>query len=503
MNQTDRIFLLGFMAGCSLSLARAQSISDCEGAITLCGDLYTETDASFNSGAIQEFTGICNQNLEQSSVWYSFTVQEDGLLSFILDPLNPMDDYDWGLFDITTGGCEGIGTAFYSPEVGCNSYGVAPPEPNGATGISTTNGGTGSSNGPGNFNGPPFNADLPVQAGETYALVVMNWTNSLEGYEIDFGQSTASLYDDSPPLIDSVQVVDCELTSFDVFLDEYVNFLTVTAEDFELVGPTGSVFSFSSVVGLAGVNGYNERLRLTLDGAIDMSGSYTLHITDAAGSIADACGNLGEGFAEVVLTVLDPPLGWDELEVLLCPDDAASLSVNSVVQQPENTAYTYIWAYDLAGAPTIGTGPGIETMGDGVYDVTISTSPPCYSASGSFHVITEECSLTIPNVITPANGDALNNAFLVDGLDQYPGSKVHIYNRWGEMVYTSENFGATAGWDPTSDQASEGTYYYILRILRGQDEVSVIDAAGETLYPADGNPYLELNGSFALMRQKR
>ena len=333
----------------------------------------------------------------------------------------------------------------------------------------------------------------------------MNWTNSLEGYEIDFSQSTASLYDDSPPLIDSVQVVDCELTSFDVFLDEYVNFLTVTAEDFELVGPTGSVFSFSSVVGLAGVNGYNERLRLTLDGAIDMSGSYTLHITDAAGSIADACGNLGEGFAEVELTVLDPPLGWDELEVLLCPDDAASLSVNSVVQQPENTAYTYIWAYDLAGAPTIGTGPGIETMGDGVYDVTISTSPPCYSASGSFHVITEECSLslTIPNVITPANGDALNNAFLVDGLDQYPGSKVHIYNRWGEMVYTSENFGATAGWDPTSDQASEGTYYYILRILRGQDEVSVIDAAGETLYPADGNPYLELNGSFALMRQKR
>jgi gliding motility-associated-like protein len=503
VNQIDRIFLLGFMAGCSLSLARAQSISDCEGAITLCGDLYTETDASFNSGAIQEFTGICNQNLEQSSVWYSFTVQEDGLLSFILDPLNPMDDYDWGLFDITTGGCEGIGTALLSPEVGCNSYGVAPPEPNGATGISTTNGGTGSSNGPGNFNGPPFNADLPVQAGETYALVVMNWTNSLEGYEIDFGQSTASLYDDSPPLIDSVQVVDCELTSFDVFLDEYVNFLTVTAEDFELVGPTGSVFSFSSVVGLAGVNGYNEILRLTLDGAIDMSGSYTLHITDAAGSIADACGNLGEGFAEVELTVLDPPLGWDELEVLLCPDDAASLSVNSVVQQPENTAYTYIWAYDLAGAPTIGTGPGIETMGDGVYDVTISTSPPCYSASGSFHVITEECSLTIPNVITPANGDALNNAFLVDGLDQYPGSKVHIYNRWGEMVYTSENFGATAGWDPTSDQASEGTYYYILRILRGQDEVSVIDAAGETLYPADGNPYLELNGSFALMRQKR
>ena len=170
-----------------------------------------------------EYTGICNQNLEQSSVWYTFTVQEDGLLSFIIDPLNPMDDYDWGLFDITSGGCEGIGSQLLSPEVGCNSYGVAPPEPNGATGISTANGGTGSSNGPGNFNGPPFNADLPVEAGETYALVVMNWTNSLEGYAIDFGQSTASLYDEAAPSIDSVEVMNCENTTLLVFLSEFVD----------------------------------------------------------------------------------------------------------------------------------------------------------------------------------------------------------------------------------------------------------------------------------------
>ena len=33
-----------------------QSISDCEGAITLCGDFYTETEASFNTGAVYEYT---------------------------------------------------------------------------------------------------------------------------------------------------------------------------------------------------------------------------------------------------------------------------------------------------------------------------------------------------------------------------------------------------------------------------------------------------------------
>lgn len=487
----------------SFGALRAQSISDCEGAITLCGDLYTETEASFNTGAVYEFTGICNGNLEQSSVWYTFTVQESGLLSFVLNPLNPMDDYDWGLFDITTGGCEGIGSAFLSPEVGCNSFGLAPPEPNGPTGISSANGGTGNSNGPGNFNGPPFNADLPVEAGETYALVVMNWTNSLDGYEIDFGQSTASLYDDSPPIIDSIAVVDCEVTTLDVYLDEAVDFATVAVADFELQGPSGAVFGFQNVVGLNTVNGFNQVLRLTIDGTVSVSGTYTLFITNVAGSISDACGNLGEGSDDVELTVLEPPLGWDVVDVLLCPDDVANLSVESVVAQPINTSYTYVWAYDLAGAPIVGTGPGLESLGDGYYEVVISTAPPCYSATGAFEVITEECSLTIPNVITPGNGDALNDAFLVDGLDQYPGSTVRIYNRWGTLLYSSEDFGATAGWGPTADEASEGTYYYVLRVLRGDDDVAVDGINGETAYPANGSPFLELHGAFTVLRAKR
>ena len=106
MNQWYNRLVLAFIGALLLmnpQVSFGQSISDCEGAITLCGDFYTETEASFNTGAVYEYTGICNQSLEQSSVWYTFTVQADGLLSFIIDPLNPMDDYDWGLFDITSG----------------------------------------------------------------------------------------------------------------------------------------------------------------------------------------------------------------------------------------------------------------------------------------------------------------------------------------------------------------------------------------------------------------
>jgi len=491
--------VLIFLVFVGIQTIAAQTISDCSGAVFLCGDLYTETEATLNTGDIYEYTGACNASLEQSSLWYTFTVQENGLLSFIIDPLNPMDDYDWGLFDITTGGCEGIGTPILSPEVGCNSFGLAPPEPNGPTGISSANGGTGNSNGPGNLNGPAFNADLLVQAGETYALVVMNWTNSLEGYTIDFGQSTASLYDEVPPAPDSC-LTDCELQLYTVTLDESVLLSTVEPEDFELEGPAGELYTFSSATALDLTGDLASVFELELDGTIVTSGAYQLRLTDDANGIEDPCGNIGEGFAALELTVLEPPLGWDAQEVILCPDDNASLSVNSVVTQPSYTAYTYLWSYDMAGAPIVADGPGMESMGDGTYSVVIQTDPPCYMAEGAFNVITEECSLTLPNVITPGNGDALNEAFFVEGLDAYPGSAIRIFNRWGELLYSSQNFGASAGWAPNEDEASEGTYYYELRILQGNDDLIINTVEGEQSYAPSEDPVRVITGSFSLLR---
>jgi gliding motility-associated-like protein len=492
------MFFLGIII--SFPGLQGQTTSDCSGAVVLCGDFYAEENASLNTGDFYEFTGICNANLEQSSVWYTFTVQSDGLLSFVLDPLNPIDDYDWGLFDITTGGCQGIGSQLASPEVGCNSYGLAAPEPNGPTGVSTANGGIGNSNGPGNLNGPAFNADLPVVTGNQYALVVMNWTNSLEGYTIDFGQSTASLYDEVPPQPDSLWV-DCTLSEFGVRFDEPVLLSSVDATDFELVAPDASVHFFSSATPLDESNGIASLFSLEIITSLTSSGVYSLFLSDASGSVEDNCGNVGEGFTSLDLTLLEPPISWDLEDLQVCPDEVIGLSVNDVVVQPVATEYSYVWIFeDGMGPQEIGNNLAVESVGDGTYSVEITTIPPCFSATGFFGVVTEECSLNIPNVITPVNGDALNNAFRVDGLENWPGSSVRIFNRWGNLVYTSSDFGSTAGWDPNLDEATEGTYWYELRINRGDDPVSIVQESIETDYPADGNAELLIHGSFALFR---
>ncbi|MEO8588822.1 MAG: gliding motility-associated C-terminal domain-containing protein [Flavobacteriales bacterium] len=275
--------------------------SDCDGAIQLCGGIYTESSAPLGTGNVYEFTGVCNANLETASLWYTFTVQDPGDLSFVLDPANDTDDYDWGLFNITNGGCAGINAMDgSSPEVNCNSYGSL-VNPNGATGISTANGGTGTTNGPGDLNGPPFNADLPVQVGETYALVVMNWTGSLDGYTIDFTQSTASIYDQNPPVPISV-TTNCSNQTFVVEFSEPIVTSSVAPTDFTLTSPSGDVLPFSTVTpnqpGALAQTGYT----IALGGVPTEGGIYTLTITSVSGNVEDLCGNI------VIETTFEVPI---------------------------------------------------------------------------------------------------------------------------------------------------------------------------------------------------
>ncbi len=267
------------------------STSDCGGSIVLCGGIYTEETAPPGTGNIYEFTGTCNQGTETMSLWYSFTVAETGTISFIIDPVVDADDYDWGLFNITNGGCAGIiAQDGSSPEVECNSYGSLIAG-NGPTGISTANGGVGTSNGPGDTFGPAFNADLQVDSGQTFALVVMNWSNSTDGYTIDFTQSTANIYDASVPEVISV-VTQCGNQNFDITFSEALLNSSVQLEDFSITGPDGNTIPFNSVNSADSTAYSQTNFTLSLDSGLTIAGTYTFTITNVSGNVEDICGNL-------------------------------------------------------------------------------------------------------------------------------------------------------------------------------------------------------------------
>jgi gliding motility-associated-like protein len=38
------------------------------------------------------------------------------------------------------------------------------------------------------------------------------------------------------------------------------------------------------------------------------------------------------------------------------------------------------------------------------------------------------------------NGDDVNDYFVIKNIEEYPINKMHIFNRWGDLVYTSEPY---------------------------------------------------------------
>lgn len=256
--------------------------SDCESATSVCNMVYDENDSPSGTGNVFETApGSCQTGGEFNSAWYIFSPQTDGVLTFLLEPSDLNDDYDWSVFDITDGGCAGINTGV-SPEVSCNSYGTFSGPP-GQTGISSAMGGTGSSNGPGDALGPPFNEDLAVTAGSVYALVVMNYSQTLNGYNLDFGTSPVAIFDETPPSVSDYSYSWCD-GILEIEFDEAIRVTDLTAADFYFDPPV-TITGFSSPD-----PDFSTTIQLTLDASEVSVLTLSLH-TISGVEMQDLCGN--------------------------------------------------------------------------------------------------------------------------------------------------------------------------------------------------------------------
>lgn len=221
-------------------------------------------------------------------------------------------------------------------------------------------------------------------------------------------------------------------------------------------------------------------------------------IVSVTGGDLDNC----EVMQMVEVDYIAPPTGVNGTGYV-CPDDAIDLiALDFAFEGTSESDYTYEWIFE---DEIVGQGAIQQAEYGGTYSVTVSMVSPCTWTTESVFVVEEDvCELTIPNVISP-NGsgqwDNMNDEFVVYGLDsdRYNGSTIRIYNRWGQLVYSSNDFGKSAGWRPDRDEAAEGTYYYILGIARDDAILVINDINGQTTDEGEGYKYI--NGSFTLVRK--
>jgi gliding motility-associated-like protein len=124
-------------------------------------------------------------NVESNSTWFTWTALNAGNLTFTLTPLNPTDDIDFIVYELPQGALDCRNKRI----VRCMASGDFrfPSRCMGPTGL--RNGSTDDSE-PAGCNNPRqdnFLAPLPMQAGRTYAIMINNFSETGNGFRMEFG----------------------------------------------------------------------------------------------------------------------------------------------------------------------------------------------------------------------------------------------------------------------------------------------------------------------------
>jgi gliding motility-associated-like protein len=273
----------------------SSNAGDCVSAVPIC---QTTNSFSILSNAQGNYENEINTaytctDKEVGSTWYTFTAQSTGNFTFLITPNVSTEDFDWALFNITNKSCLDIASDG-SMLVSCNATGGSGC--NGNTGANVASGGYNVQGGGCGNNPPtvesgntPFNAVIPVVAGNTYALYVSNWSGTTNGYSINFSGSSAGVLDLTGPTLAGIDNPSCGATSITIRFSENVLCSSLNVSNFTLSGP-GGPYTLSNLVGDNCANGgtYSKVYTATVSPAMRDAGSFTISYN---GTASDICGN--------------------------------------------------------------------------------------------------------------------------------------------------------------------------------------------------------------------
>ncbi len=393
------IFLIFFS---DFAKSQTPTNQDCLNAIPVCESTYYNPNSYSGDGnyhaEIGPYSGTASDNgcptnclstSEVNDVWYTFQPQTSGNLNFTITPVDPNDDYDWALYNLTTDNCSSLTSLDSKPwlNVSCNFCGTV-----GNTGA---NGG-GSTNCEGPNGCTPFNALIPVVAGQIYYLNVSNFSATQSGYLLDFTSSTAALYDNNPPHLLGITGPACGGTSINVIFNENVLCSTVHAADFIVTGPNSTTYTVTSVSSAACTVGAqsDDNFTITITPALTLAGFYTVCLSSSATDITDACFNAADPN--------DPQncISFPITGPTATAGNGGPYCAGQTISLNSSGGGTYSWTgpdnfASSAQNPTI---PNSTTANDGIYTVTVNVN-------GCTSVATTTVTVNAGNapVITPVN----------------------------------------------------------------------------------------------------
>ncbi len=419
----------------SLVNAQTPTFQDCLGALPICltsyanGNVVTGTGNIFNE--INPSTS-CLLTGERNDVWYIVTTSTNGNLNFTISPVNAAHNYDWAVYNLTSAVCSDI---FSNPslEVACNYSNVA--------------GNTGPNGLPGAQNSPV----IPAVAGQTFLINVSGFSSiNQSGYTIDFTASTASIADNTPPVLSSITSMNCGATTLTASFSERIRCSTVQPSDFTLTGP-GGPYTINSVTGNScALNGtYSRDFAITFSPAIPGAGTYFLTLN---GTVSDLCNNNATVPQAFPIPISGINITFQKTDVTCFGgNNGSATAVITGAPGP----YSYQWS------PSGGSGASAQFLTSGTYTVTVTSGLGC-SATSSVTINQPLTGLSASAVITPSNGCASNGSAAITVTN---GQAPITYSWWpsGGNAATANNLSA-GGYMVTITDANQCVLNYFLNV---------------------------------------
>jgi gliding motility-associated-like protein len=234
---------------------------------------------------------------------------------------------------------------------------------------------------------------------------------------------------------------------------------SIVASNATCFGYSDGTASLDSIIGGTAPFSYDWSNGNTSATATDLpAGQVTVEVTDVYG-------------CELSLstTITEPAL-----LVATAGNDTLICQTQAQLNAASGSGLTGSWSADIGiifsnPASQNTTVSGLNT-GDNLLVWTV-TDGVCFNSDtvNVTRATADECELQLPTAISP-NGDGRNDGFEIKGLWIYPDNVFKVFNRWGNEVYSREDYQNTDWYGQNNDgnPLPDGTYFVIFEVV-GKD----------------------------------
>lgn len=388
--------------------------SDCPQASILCDKspfvVQSVTGAGANNLEMED--AQCFENgapgiNESNSTWFVWTCSVSGTLEFKLSPLNLPDDLDFVIYRLPNG----IGNCTGKQIVRCMASGEGPPYPSpclGPTGLRSGDPDISEDAGCSDAGDDAWLAPLDMVQGETYALVVNNFSLTGNGFSIEFGGTGQFLGPTAD--FETVPQAVCLGTAVQV----------VDASTF----PIGNIEEWNWSFGA-------DAVPQTVTG----QGPHTVQFNTPGVHpvVLTLKTNLGCKVTDIRSVLIYPDVTVDTL--IAAPD--CNGTANGTVTINNITSGTPPYLFSWNGGP-FGTNSSLENLGVGVYTLVIRDSNLCET---NLSIDVQERILTADVTATPPLCFGDNNGVIT--LEVTNGKDPVTFN-WGSGYVPDNSMGGFA-----------------------------------------------------------